>query len=269
MRELAIIGCGKMGRAILRGLLNASVMRTGELVLCDISSNGLEEWTGADDAARFETDAAAAARNARRVLIALKPGDAVAALRSFPGDLLGGKLVVSIAAGVTLATMRAAVPGSTRLVRAMPNTPALLGLGATAWAAGPELTAEDEAWVGCCLSGIGASRRVAESEIDAITGLSGSGPAYVFTVIEALADGGVLEGLPRDLALEFAARTVRGAAAMVLQEGTHPAALRDAVASPGGTTIAGLAALEAGGLRSALIKAVAAATARSRELGRM
>lgn len=256
-----------MGRAILRGLLRGSVLRASDIVLCDVVPTGLEEWTNGDDAAMFVGDASQAAANASRVLIALKPSDIPATLREIPDVHLENKLVISIAAGVTLGALRSSAPASARLVRAMPNTPALLGLGATAWSADPELSDTDISWVESCLTAIGGCRRVPEKMLDAVTGLSGSGPAYVFTMIEALADGGVLEGLPRDLALEFAARTVQGAAAMVLSEGRHPAELRDAVASPGGTTIAGLAALEAGGLRGILIDAVAAASQRSRELG--
>jgi pyrroline-5-carboxylate reductase len=148
----------------------------------------------------------------------------------------------------------------------MPNTPALVGEGASAYALGGTATEDDAKLVEKILSGVGLAVRVKESLLDAVTGLSGSGPAHVFTVIEALADGGVLMGLPRDLALKLAAQTVIGAAKMVRETGEHPAVLRDQVASPGGTTIAAIEALEDGGLRSALISAVRAATERSREL---
>jgi pyrroline-5-carboxylate reductase len=148
----------------------------------------------------------------------------------------------------------------------MPNTPALIGQGASAFALGLRATEADAATVSALFGGIGVASKVKEEQLDAVTGLSGSGPAYIYTVIEALTDAGVLEGLPRALALQLAAQTVAGAAAMVLQSGEHPAALRDQVTSPGGTTIAGVAKLEEKGLRSSLIEAVRAATQRSREL---
>ncbi len=164
------------------------------------------------------------------------------------------RLLISIAAGVTLGAMEKAA-GHHRLIRVMPNTPALIGMGAAAYACGSTATAEDAATVERILGAVGTVTRVAEPLLDAVTGVSGSGPAYVYTFIEALADGGVAEGLTKDQALQLAAQTVAGAAAMVLQSGQHPAVLRDQVTSPGGTTIAALAALEARAFRSACIEA--------------
>jgi pyrroline-5-carboxylate reductase len=154
-----------------------------------------------------------------------------------------------------------------RVIRVMPNTPALVLAGASAFTTGTQATEEDADVAQKIFGSVGVAVRVKEALLDAVTGLSGSGPAYVYTIIEALADGGVLMGLPRDLALQLAAKTVAGAAEMVLQSGQHPAALRDQVTSPGGTTIAGIEALESRGLRSALLAAVRAATERSAALG--
>jgi pyrroline-5-carboxylate reductase len=166
-----------------------------------------------------------------------------------------------------IARLQEAAGESVRIVRVMPNTPALVGKGAAAYALGATATAADSTLTEKVLGGVGEVVRVKEELLDVVTGLSGSGPAYVYLVIEALSDAGVLMGLPRDLSLKLAAQTVAGSAEMVLQTGKHPAALRDEVTSPGGTTIAGLEALEAGAVRSAFLSAVRAATERARELG--
>jgi pyrroline-5-carboxylate reductase len=201
------------------------------------------------------------------ILLCVKPGDAIDALES-SRDSLAGKLVVSILAGVTLAKLQKAAGDKARIVRVMPNTPALVHKGAAAYAAGHSATADDAAIVEKIFSSAGIIFRVKEDLLDVVTGLSGSGPAYVYVVIDALADAGVLMGLPRDLSLRLAAQTVLGAAEMVLVTGLHPAQLKDQVTSPGGTTIAGLEALEGAGIRAAFLSAVRAATERSRELGK-
>jgi pyrroline-5-carboxylate reductase len=174
---------------------------------------------------------------------------------------------VSIAAGVRLASLAEWLGSAVRLVRVMPNTPCLVGQGACAYSLGEHATPEDGALVGRLLGALGATWQVEEKLLDAVTGLAGSGPAFVYVMIEALSDAGVKMGLPRHIATEMAARTLRGAAEMVLTTHEHPAVLKDRVASPGGTTIAGLQALESGGLRAALMAAVEAATRRSIELG--
>lgn len=265
MVKLALIGCGKMGQALLRGILRSGILAPSDLLVCDVAREplaGLLEETGVE----FTTSPMEVAEKAANVLVAVKPKDVPALFMDMPPGLMAHKLVLSVAAGITLPQLANHLPRGARIVRVMPNTPALVGKGATAYAAEGDVTAEDIEFVEQIFGSVGIVRRVEEKLLDAITGLSGSGPAYVFTIIEALADGGVRCGLPRAMALELAAATVAGAAAMVQQSGEHPAVLRDAVASPGGTTIAGIAALEAAGIRHALIEAVATATRRSQEM---
>ena len=206
------------------------------------------------------------AKQAGALVLCVKPADALAALRSL-GKAAADKLIISIVAGLPLAALQDAAGPSARLVRVMPNTPALVHRGAAAYALGRTATPEDAALTEKLFGAVGLIVRVKEELLDVVTGLSGSGPAYVYLVIEALSDAGVLMGLPRDLSLKLAAQTVAGAAQMVAETGRHPAALRDEVTSPGGTTIAGIEALEAAAVRSAFLSAVRAATERARELG--
>ncbi len=180
---------------------------------------------------------------------------------------LAGKLLLSIAAGVPIVTLEGGLEDRTRVVRTMPNTPALVGAGASAYAAGQYATAEDLQAVAAILESVGTAVCLSEKMLDAVTGLSGSGPAYIFLVIEALSDGGVEMGLPRDVATRLAAQTVLGAGRLVLETGRHPGELKDMVTSPGGTTIEGLRALEQSGVRAAFMNAVRAATEKSRRLG--
>lgn len=201
------------------------------------------------------------------VFLAVKPQYVRAALAELTGVLNPNQLVVSIAAGITISTLEENLPAGQRVMRVMPNTPCLIGKGACGVSSGTHATQADSKTVCQLLETIGLVERVPESLLDAVTGLSGSGPAYVFQMIEALSDGGVLVGLPRATATRLAAQTLAGAAEMLLQSGEHPGVLKDAVTSPGGTTIAGLQALEQAGLRAALIDAVQAATSRSKELG--
>ncbi len=201
------------------------------------------------------------------LFLAVKPQQIAAVVGELKG-YAAGKLVVSIAAGVTLQALQHGLGEGVRVVRVMPNTPCLVGKGASGFALGHGATAQDASIVEQLLNSVGCSYRLEEKLLDAVTGLSGSGPAFVYLMIEALGDGGVRMGLPRDVAQGLAAATVFGAAAMVLETGEHPAALKDQVTSPGGTTIAGLQALEHGAVRGDMIAAVEAATRRSIELGK-
>ncbi len=205
----------------------------------------------------------------------VKPQAMGSVLRSLGPHVTQDHLVISIAAGVRIATLEAALGAGARVVRVMPNTPCLIQQGASAYALGASASPADADLVHALLSSVGLAVQVEEKMMDAVTGLSGSGPAYVFMMIEALADGGVAAGLPRDTALALAAQTVAGAAAMVFQGGddaailgmVHPGILKDKVASPAGTTIAGICELESSGVRGAFIRAVKAAAKRSEELG--
>jgi pyrroline-5-carboxylate reductase len=190
-----------------------------------------------------------------------------AVMAELQGRLSAKQLVVSVAAGVTLTAMAAGLGSGPRLVRVMPNTPCLIGRGASAFALGPGATPADSELVARLLASVGIALPVDEKLLDAVTGLSGSGPAFVYIMIEALSDGGVRMGLPREIATQLAAQTVLGAAEMVLTTGEHPGRLKDQVTSPGGTTIAGVQAMELGGVRGALMSAVEAAARRSMELG--
>jgi pyrroline-5-carboxylate reductase len=201
------------------------------------------------------------------LILAVKPQSMTTALTQCAQALSRDALVVSVAAGVRCATIAAALPNGTRIVRAMPNTPALVGAGATAVALSPTATADDRELARRRFDAVGRTVIVEEAHMDAVTGLSGSGPAYVMVVIEALADGGVRAGLSRDTAMLLATQTVLGSAQLLLQSGDHPAEWKDRVMSPGGTTSAGLEAIEAGRLRHVLGRAVQKATKRSRELG--
>lgn len=201
------------------------------------------------------------------MILAVKPQTLPAVVGEVAGAL-AGKLVISIAAGVPLRQIAERVRSEARLVRVMPNAPALLRAGVSAVALGPTVSEEDALLARRLLAAVGRVVMVTEPLMDAVTGLSGSGPAYAFLMIEALADGGVKMGLPRDVAVTLAAQTLAGAARMWIETGAHPGGLKDRVASPGGTTIAGLHELEKGGFRSVLMKAVEAATERSKTLGR-
>ena len=222
---------------------------------------------------RTSADNGDAVSDCDAVVLAVKPAVVVPALEALCASLdpsdLRRPLWISIAAGVPLAALESALPDGARVVRVMPNTPAQIGAGAAALCANQRATPDDTALALAMFRAVGVAWEApAETVLDAVTGLSGSGPAYVFVFLEALADAGVRVGLPREAALELAAQTVYGAAKLVIESGRHPAVLKDQVTSPGGTTSAGLERLEAGGLRAAVYEAVAAASERSRQLGR-
>lgn len=261
--KFGFLGSGKMAGALVQGVIRSGAISAADITVADAVPAAAEALAKSTGAAIAATNAALAA-GADAIIVCVKPGDALAALRELK---LAGKLIISIVAGIPISTLAAAAGEGARIIRVMPNTPALIGKGAAAYALGPGVTEQDAAVAEKIFGSVGVIVRVKEELIDVVTGLSGSGPAFAYLVVEALADGAVLMGLPRDLALKLAAQTVAGSAEMVLQTSQHPAALRDMVTSPGGTTIAGLEALEANGARAALIAAVRAATERARVLG--
>ena len=255
-----------MGGALVRGFLAAGVRLAGDIIAADADSSRREALVR-ECGIRAASDNAAAAGAAQTIILAVKPAIISAVIAEIAPVLHAGQEVVSVAAGVPLRALQPAVEAGCSVFRVMPNTPCLVRAGAIAVAAGPEVGEGARRRVLALLGAVGQVIEVRESLMDAVTGLSGSGPAYVFVFIEALADGGVAVGLPRATALQLAAQTVLGAARLLQETGKHPAALKDMVASPGGTTIAGLAALEEAGFRTAVIRAVQAAAKRSRELG--
>lgn len=265
--QIGIIGCGKMGTALIAGALRSGVITAADVTGVDPSPEAREQFTKATGVQAVAEIPGLSGCDV--ILLCTKPLIVESALRAASDACAGHPaLLISIAAGITIAALEAVAAESIRVIRAMPNTPALVGRGAAAYCLGTRATPEDVAAARLLLGSVGLAVEVPERLMDAVTGLSGSGPAYVYLIIEALADGGVQAGLPRVDALRLAAQTVMGAAAMVLETGEHPVVLKDMVTSPGGTTIAGLAVLERHGLRSALIDAVAAATRRAGELGK-
>lgn len=259
------IGAGRMATALIRGMIGAGVAEPGGIVASDPlepTRRALSEATGVE----VLSNNLVVAERSNVLILAVKPQSMAAVLAELQPVVTADHLVISIAAGVSLDTLDSGLGPDCRLIRVMPNTPALLGEGASGYSLGQNASAHDEAIVRSCLDSVGLAYRVPESLLDAVTGLSGSGPAFVYVMIEAMADGGVRMGLPRDVASALAAQTLLGAARMVLETGLHPGLLKDQVASPGGTTIAGLQALERGAVRATLIDAVEAATRRSAEL---
>ena len=255
-----------MGTALIKGILAKKLCRPADIIARDAMPKAVEAFRKSVPGCKVAQNGLEVADAADVVLVCVKPGDTVPVMAALaPGK--SAPLLISIAAGVKLDALERAAGPRPRVVRVMPNTPAMVGQGASAYAPGQHATSKDAALTEKLLGAVGTVVRVSEKHLDAVTGLSGSGPAYIYTVIEALADGGVLAGLPRETALQLATQTVIGAAEMVVATGLHPAVLRDMVTSPGGTTIAGLAVLEKNGLRSSLMEAVRAATARSIELG--
>jgi len=263
--SVAFIGAGNMGEAMIKGLIGAGCPAKSIAAL-DVDKSRLDHVVKTYEVKRAKD--LSEALEADAVVLAVKPQniDEVLDRMAVPGARL--PLIISIAAGVTLERIGRRLGKRARVVRVMPNTPALIGQGVSAYYAGQACSEADLAMVESIVSALGPCHRVAaEHLMDAVTGLSGSGPAYVFIFIEAMADAGVNMGLTRAMALDLAARTVAGAARMVIETGEHPAVLKDKVASPGGTTIAGIAELERADFRAAVHDAVEAATDRSIELG--
>ena len=267
--KLGLIGCGKMGRALIEGALKQSIAQPADVFVNSRTASAIETITSELGVTAVENNIEVATK-ADVVLLCTKPSDIPLVLLELANepDCLHGTLLISAAAGLTIEQQEKVLPIGVRFVRCMPNTPALIGQGAAAYALGTSATSSDAELACKVLGATGSVIEVKESLMNAVTGVSGSGPAYVYTFIESLADGGVAEGLPRAQALELAVKTVQGAAAMVAETGLHPAHLRDMVTSPGGTTIEALASLEENGFRSTVIKAVRTATKKADDMGK-
>ena len=262
--KIGFLGAGAMGGAILSGAVKAGVLNPADVYLYDMSTAITDKYAamgvnivGSNEELGTISDI---------VVLAVKPQYAAGALKQL-GNTLDGKAVISIMAGIKVAAIREMIEGNFRVLRLMPNTPALVNAGAFALDADTDLTAEEKAFAQKLFESIGIVEWMSEPLIDTACGLSGAGPAYIYMVIEALADGGVMKGLPRATAQRLAAQTVMGAAKMVLETGEHPGKLKDNVCSPGGNTIVGVKTLEEHGVRGAFIDTVAKATDRAKELG--
>jgi pyrroline-5-carboxylate reductase len=266
-KRIGVLGAGNMAEALIKGWLGSRLVETDQVRASDVRAARLTELSHRlGIVTHDDNDAMLAWANV--VVVAIKPQVLEAILKAHGQNFGGDTLVVSIVAGVALDTLEGLLPPNVRVVRAMPNTPALARAGATAIAPGSTATEDDVDVARALFEAVGRAVVLPERNIDAVTGLSGSGPAYVALVVEALADGGVRMGLPRDVALLLATQTVYGAAKLLLETEMHPAMLKDQVTSPGGTTIAGVAMLEEKGLRTALISAVEQATLRAQALGK-
>jgi pyrroline-5-carboxylate reductase len=263
--SVGFIGAGQMATALARGFISIGKLSVEHVVAADAVAAAAERFRSLTGAKVVATNREVVAL-ADVIILAVKPHHVTTVLAELAPSITPQHVVVSIAAGVTLATLQHGLGAPRRVVRVMPNTPSLVGAGAAAYALGGSATDADGALVERLLGTVGVCVAVSESQLDAVTGLSGSGPAFVYQFIEALSDGGVRAGLPRDLATKLAAQTVLGSAQMVLTTGQHPGPLKDAVTSPGGTTIAGLHALEQGALRGTVMNAVTAAWERAKQL---
>lgn len=266
-KKIAVIGAGHIGTALIGGILKARLTSPKRIIAARRSANALKElqtkW-GIDTT----TDNVKAVKNADIVLLAVKPQIACSVLEGIAPSISNDQLIISVMAGVTTETIRGSLGKRISVVRAMPNTPVLVDAGATPLAKGEGTSDKDLALAEKMFSAVGTVEIVPERLMDAVTGLSGSGPVYIFMVIEALTDGGVKMGIPRKIAARLAAQTVYGSAKLVLETGKHPAILKDDVTTPGGTAIEGIHELESRGLRADLMHAVIAAARRSEELSR-
>jgi len=265
--NVGFIGTGKMATALARGLVTAGIVKPDQVLGSDVVEDARAAF-GREVGARTTAFNPDVPKFASVFILAVKPAQVPAVLKELRGHVSERHLLVSLAAGVPLASLEEGLETGARVVRVMPNTPALVGAAASAYALGRSATAEDGQLVEGLLGAVGLALQVPEPQLDAVTGLSGSGPAYVYLIIEALSDGGVAAGLPRDIAHKLAAQTVLGAARMALETGLHPGVLKDMVTSPGGTTIEGVHELEKAGVRGAMINAVRAAADKAHKLGR-
>jgi len=265
-RKIAFLGAGNMAEALIKGLLRAQLTQPENILATGRRKERLDTLARTYPI-RVTTDNIAAAQEADILVLSVKPQAMGKLLSQIAPTVDVHKLIISVAAGVPIAALERKLGAGARIIRTMPNTPALVGTGACAISPGEHATEEDLKTAGALFDAVGITTVVDENLLDAVTGLSGSGPAYIFLVIEALSDAGVKVGLPRYTALKLAAQTVLGSAKLLIETGEHPGHLKDQVTSPGGTAIAGLHTLEAGGLRHTLINAVEAATRRAKELG--
>ncbi|MFP4020640.1 MAG: pyrroline-5-carboxylate reductase [Halanaerobium sp.] len=266
--KLAIIGLGNMGQAILSGILKQDIIKAENIIAADKKFSEPEfELEAQFSEINITADNQKAAREADYIILAVKPQIIKFVLEDIKNDA-AAKIIISIAAGVKTELLSQYFGSDAKIVRVMPNTPALVAEGMSVLYYSPKVEADEKAFVDKIFNSLGETAAVREEDMDAVTGLSGSGPAFVYLFIEALADAGVLKGLDRQTSLKLAAQTVKGGAEMALSSGRHPAELKDMVCSPAGTTIAGVAELEDKAFRSAVIRAVKAAAERSEELGK-
>ncbi len=263
---IGFLGAGRMATALAKGFVQAKLAGADQIIASD-PNDAARSAFAREVGAKTTASNIEALKFGGVLLLAVKPDQVADVLKEIRGQLAENHLLLSIAAGVPLAKLESGLGDGARVIRVMPNTPALVGASATAYALGKNATAEDGRLAQKLFSSVGIAFQLKESLLDAVTGLSGSGPAYVYLIIEALSDGGVAAGLPRDVATRLAAQTVFGSAKMALETGQHPGALKDMVTSPGGTTLEGIHELEKCGVRGALMNAVRAAAEKSKKLG--
>ena len=265
-QKIGFLGAGKMATALAKGFVNAKLATAKEIVGSDPIEGARQHFTD-ETGAKTVGSNVEVAKFASILVLAVKPDQVAGVLNEIQPQLSDKHLLISIAAGVPIAKLEDGLPPGARVIRVMPNTPALIGLSASAYALGKNATKQDGELAQKLFAAVGVAFQLKESLLDAVTGLSGSGPAYVYMIIEALSDGGVAAGLPRDVATKLASQTVLGSAKMVLETNLHPGVLKDMVTSPGGTTVEGLHEIEKGALRGTLINAVRAASEKSKKLG--
>jgi pyrroline-5-carboxylate reductase len=264
--SIGFIGAGKMATALAQGFVRAGLATASQLVASEVREEGRRDFERVVGGRAVESSLEVL-RLVNTVVLAVKPDQVVPVLQDIRSAVTPGHLVISIAAGMPLSRLEGALFEGVRVVRVMPNTPALVGASASGLARGRWATDEDARLTARLFSAVGLAVEVPERLLDGVTGLSGSGPAYVYQVIEALSDGGVAVGLPRDIATRLAAQTVVGAGRMVIETGLHPGVLKDMVTSPGGTTIEGLHELEKAGVRGAFMNAVRASAEKAKRMG--
>lgn len=269
-KKIAFIGSGNMAEALIKGTINSSIIKPENILISDIRKERIK-FLHDTYKVQLASDNLDVMKKADIVILSVKPQIIIEVLDQISGSANDSKLIISIAAGISLEIIQKTLDKegtkTLRLIRAMPNTPALVQTGATAMSKGVNALEEDMKTAKEIFSAVGKVVEVNEDLMDAVTGLSGSGPAYIFLIIEALIDAGVKAGLPRDISMTLSIQTVLGAAKLVSESGEHPEKLKDMVTSPGGTTLAGLHALEEGELKAVLMNAVKSATKRSKELG--